>query len=103
MREDKDIEQMITDKKLNAPRVTLDQFETNIEDIEILKHITQSGSILRWAIITTKNGFSVTGRPSACVSIENDNAEVGEKIAISNAKNELWPLMGYALAESMKK
>ncbi len=93
------IEQEIQAKGLNAPRVTLGDFEANIIDVEILKHVTKGGGILRWAVLTTANGFAVTGRPSAAVSVENDNAEIGEKIAIENAKNELWPLMGYALKE----
>ena len=93
------IEQEIQAKGLNAPRVTLGDFEANIIDVEILKHVTKGGGILRWAVLTTANGFAVTGRPSAAVSVEKDNAEIGEKIAIENAKNELWPLMGYALKE----
>lgn len=48
-------------------------------------------------MLTTRNGFAVAGRPSASVSSENDDAEIGEKVAIDNAKQELWPLMGYEL------
>lgn len=94
---DKEIEQAIQTKGLNAPRVSLAELEANIAHVEILKHVTYSGSILRWAIITTQNGFNVTGRPSAAVSVENDNQEIGEKVAYDNAKAELWPLMGYEL------
>lgn len=83
----------------SAPRVTLADLEANIVQTEILKHVTHGGQILRWAIITTKSGFAVTGRPSAAVSAENDDASIGEKVAFDNAKQELWPLMGYALKE----
>lgn len=83
----------------SAPRVTLADLEANIVHTEILKHTTHGGQILRWAIITTKSGFAVTGRPSAAVSAENDDASIGEKVAFDNAKQELWPLMGYALKE----
>ena len=93
------IEQEIQAKGLNAPRVTLGDFEAKIIDVEIVKHVTKGGGILRWAVLTTANGFAVTGRPSAAVSVENDNAVIGQKIAIENARNELWPLMGYALKE----
>lgn len=97
--DDAAIEQLIQAKKLDAPRVTADDLAANIAHVEYVKHISQGGQVLRWAVITTRNGFAVTGRPSASVSPENDDAEVGERIALANAKNELWPLMGYALKE----
>lgn len=91
------IEQEILAKGLNAPRVTTDELEANIVDVEVVKHVSKSGQVLRWAVLTTANGFAVTGRPSCSVSSENDNAELGERIALTNAKAELWPLMGYEL------
>jgi hypothetical protein len=84
-----------------APRVTPADLDANIVHTEIVKHITHSGQILRWAILTTRNGFAVTGRPSASVSPLNDNAEIGDALAIENAKNELWPLMGYELKSKL--
>ncbi len=84
-----------------APRITPAELDANIVHTEIIKHITHSGQILRWAILTTRNGFAVTGRPSASVSPLNDNAEIGEAVAIENAKNELWPLMGYELRSKL--
>lgn len=98
---DEDLEAEIVAKKLIAPRVTLADLEANIVDVEYVKHVSKGGGILRWAVITTANGFSVTGKPSAAVSEANDNQEIGEKIAYDNAKNELWPLMGYALKEKL--
>jgi len=96
---DNQIEQEILDKGLTAPRVTPADLEGNIAHVEIVKHVSQSGQVMRWAVITTKNGYSLAGRPSCAVSSENDNQELGEKIAIENSRNELWPLMGYALRE----
>lgn len=86
-----------------APRVTLADLQANITQTEIVKHVSPSGQVLRWAVLTTRNGFAVTGRPSACVSPANDNAEIGERVAIDNAKQELWPLMGYALHEQLSR
>lgn len=100
---DEDLEAEIIAKKLVAPRVTLAELEANIVDVEYVKHISKGGGILRWAVLTTANGFSVTGKPSAAVSEANDNQEIGEKIAYDNAKNELWPLMGYALKQELSK
>lgn len=98
---DQEIEQKIIDKGLVAPRVTLADLEANITSVEYVKHVSKGGGILRWAVITTANGFAVTGKPSAAVSVENDNQEVGEQVALQNAKNEMWPLMGYALKEKL--
>jgi len=98
---DKDIEQQIQAKGLTAPRVTPADLEANIVDTEIVKHVSVTGKVLRWAVLTTRNGFAVTGKPSASVSVANDNAEIGEKVAIDNAKAELWPLMGYELSSKL--
>ena len=98
---DQAIEAEIQAKGLTAPRVTLADLQANIVHTEIVKHVSYSGQVLRWAVLTTRSGFAVTGRPSASVSAENDNAEIGEKVAKDNAMQELWPLMGYALRERL--
>lgn len=85
------------------PRVTKEAICANIEHVEYVKHITKSGQVLRWAVLTTKSGFSVTGKPSAAVCSENDNEEVGKQVAYDNAFNEMWPLMGYALKEKLSQ
>lgn len=97
------IEQEIQAKGLTAPRVTRDDMIANIAHTEIVKHVSVTGQVLRWAIITTKNGFAVTGKPSCAVSAENDNEAIGKQIALKNAENELWPLMGYALKEKLSQ
>lgn len=83
------------------PRITPADLDANIVDTTVVKYITHSGQVLRWAVLTTRNGFAVTGRPSASVSPLNDNAEIGDAVAIENAKNELWPLMGYELRSKL--
>lgn len=98
---DQEIEQEIQDKGLNAPRVTLDNMHKAIRDTEIVKHISKSGQVLRWCVLTMKNGFSVTGKPSCAVSPENDDQELGEKIALQNAQDEVWVLEAYALKQKM--
>ena len=95
------IEQEIQAKGLTAPRITPADLEANIVDTEIVVHVSKSGQVLRWAVLTTLNGFAVTGRPSASVSPANDDAEIGVAVATANAKNELWPLMGYELRSKL--
>ena len=100
---DDDIEQEIQAKGLTAPRVTTQDLDANIRYIDIVKYVSPSGQTLRWAVIETASGFLVPGKPSASVSPENDDEELGVKIAVDNARNELWPLMGYALKEQLNK
>jgi len=98
---DQAIERMIQAKGLNAPRLKPSDLDDNIVSMEIVKHLSTGGQVLRWGVLTTKNGFAVTGRPSVAVSPENDNQEIGERVALENARQELWPLMGYALKEKL--
>ena len=84
-----------------APRITPADIAANIVHTEIVKHITPTGKVLRWAVLTCKNGFAVTGKPSASVSVENDRATIGEEVAIDNARDEMWALMGYELQSKL--
>ena len=47
-----------------------------------------------------ENGFTVRGE-SACVSKDNFNKDIGEQIALENAKNKVQELEGYLLAENI--
>lgn len=60
----------------------------------------QSLSLLTFCVLVLKNGFTVTGE-SACASPENFDEEIGRKIVRQNAEQKVWPLMGYALKESL--
>ncbi len=53
---DQQIEQEIQAKGLTAPRVTPQDLEANITDIEIVKHVSKSGQVLRWVVLTTRCG-----------------------------------------------
>lgn len=102
MSQDPSIESAIIAAGANvAPRITLADIDANIVYTEIVKHITPSGKVLRWAVLTCRNGFAVTGNPSASVSVENDRAVIGEKVAIDNARDAMWSLMGYELQSKL--
>lgn len=105
-----EIENEIQAKGLSAPRVTPQRIEevlvgeyyftaanalkgTPGESVESLK-------LLTFCVLTLKNGFTVTGE-SACASPENFNAELGMKIARTNAVNKIWPLEGYLLKQHL--
>lgn len=85
----------------SAPSVTTEALNKVVKDVEIVTHVTKSGQTLRWAVLTTENGFAVTGKPSCCVSPENDDPVKGEQIAMANAEDELWALEGYLLKQRL--
>ena len=112
---DREFEQMLQDKGLNAPRITPDLVQANIAS----EHYFTAGqgatfgatdvagtpnegcppsalNLLTFCVLVLKNGFTVTGE-SACASPENFNAELGRCIARQNAVTKVWPLMGYEL------
>lgn len=50
------------------------------------------------ATVTMPNGYTVKGQ-SACLFAENFDAEIGQRVALEDAKRQMWPLLGYALLE----
>ena len=118
------IEQEIVAKGLTAPRVTPADLEANIAGMHyftaeeavfgkaalhangtdqvggIVWQSSRGLNLLTFCVLVLKNGFTVTGE-SACASPENFDAEIGRKIALENAKQKIWPLMGYALKEKL--
>ena len=97
MSDEHQIEKEIQDKGLNAPRLRPEDIDAVIvgESYTVLP----SGKAMVCELIL-RNGFSVRGE-SACVSKENFNFEIGEKIAREDARNKVWMLEGYALQERL--
>jgi hypothetical protein len=121
MATDKEIEREISRKGLIAPRVTPQMIEEVIAsehyftayqgDAKALEDEAFSGGavnaeqsraipdalrLLTICVLVLRNGFTVTGE-SACASPENFDAEIGRKIARTNAVAKIWPLEGYLL------
>ena len=94
---DEDIEKKIQEKGLTAPRLTPGYIESMI--VHEQYHVF-GGTQLTVCCLTLKNGFTVTGE-SACASPENFNAEIGQKIARSNARDKIWALEGYVLKQRL--
>ena len=117
---DNAIEQEIQAKGKTAPRVTHADLQANIISEHFftaaeavlgfdlcnpaanypVNNIPQSMKLLTFCVLVLRNGFTVTGE-SACASPENFDAEIGRRIARENAEQKIWPLMGYALKETM--
>ena len=93
---DKQIEEEIQSKNLNAPRVTPEIIESKIKKCEFHK-LTE---VLTVCVLTLENGFIVTGE-SSCASTENYDKELGEKISRMNAVGKIWMLEGYLLKQKL--
>ena len=84
---------------MTKPTVTMDLIKSKIVKEQF--HVFD-GTQLTICVLTLENGFNVTGE-SACVSPENFNKEIGQKIAKDNAVNKIWSLEGYLLKEQLSK
>jgi len=97
MSKDIDLEEMIQEKGLNAPRLTPKLIDDTIvgEYFHIVPNTT-----LTLCVLTLTNGFTVTGE-SAAVSMANFDKEIGRKVAKENARDKIWALEGYLLKETI--
>jgi hypothetical protein len=97
MSNEKQIEQEIQDKGLNAPRLTPEHIDSIIIG-ETYTNLPDGRTVI--CQLTLQNGFTVDGK-SACVSKDNFNQEIGNKIARQNAREKIWELEGYLLKEKL--
>jgi len=98
MTEEQELEQQIKDKELTALRVTPELLDAAIISEE---YYTFNDSKTTICILELKNNYKVDGS-SFCVSPENFDEEIGKDIAKQNARDKLWPLLGFLLAEHIK-
>ena len=127
MLNEKQIEQEIQSKNLNAPRLTPDYIDSVIQSVHFFtagdgyagalasseefnslpenERVVQPPvqlDLLTFCVIVLKSGFTATGE-SVCASPENFDPEIGRKIAYENAYNKIWLLEGYLLKEQLSK
>lgn len=114
-----EIEQELQERGLTAPRITPADLKANIvgeyfftaadgvqaafhsqDELTRLTGAHGELALLTFCVLVLRNGFTVTGE-SACASPENFDAEIGRKIARQNAEQKTWPLMGYALKQTL--
>jgi hypothetical protein len=91
------VEDEIRAKGKTAPRITPDMLDAEIvdEDYRVFPR-TQ----LTICVLTLKNGFTVTGE-SACADPANFDADLGRMIARDNARNQIWPFLGFRLKDQI--
>ena len=116
------VQDEITAKGLNAPRVTPADVEAEIIDAQYFTaeqgyraaqqeqnpDLAAMGNtfpysslrLLTFCVLVLRNGFTVTGE-SACASPENFDAEIGRKIARQKAVEKIWPLLGFRLRDKL--
>jgi hypothetical protein len=83
--------------KPTAPRLTPADIDRVIVDVD---YHNFPGTTVTICLLKLKNGFGVTGE-SAAVSMENFDADIGRKIAHTNAREKIWALEGYLLRERL--
>jgi len=95
---EKEIDEAIISKNLNAPRLS----PQSIDAVIVGKTFTvlPSGKCMVCEL-TLRNGFTVRGE-SSCVSKENFDQGIGEDISFNNARDKIWQLEGYLLQERLK-
>lgn len=113
---DQEIEQVILAKNLTAQRITPADLENSIayeayftaeHGIEgamarLQLHQRNPGNITRLnqvtiCVLVLKNGTKIIGVNTGPVSPGNFDAELGRKLARSNATDQIWPMLGYEL------
>lgn len=115
-----DFESKIKELNLTAPRVTPEHIESVIHSCHYftaaegvsgravaLGQATSTKDagnnplkLLTFCVLVLDNGYTVVGK-SACASPENFNSELGEQIALKDAKAQIWNLEGYLLKQRL--
>jgi hypothetical protein len=97
MRDEDQIEAEIQAKGLTAPRLTPALIDATIlaEQFHVFP-----GTTMTVCCLTLRNGFQVVGY-SASASRRNFDPAIGEKIARSNAREQIWAFEGYLLRQRL--
>ena len=94
---EKETEQLIQEKDLNAPRVT----STLIDEVIVEEaYYLFPGTTTIVCRLSLRNGFSIIGE-AAAVSLENFDEEICRKLARENARKKIWVLEAYLLKETL--
>lgn len=94
---DQAMEYKIQEAGLNAPRLTPAHIDSVIREI---KYHVVPGTTTTICSIILMNGYVVNGE-SAAASQANFNEAIGKEIAYNNARDKIWPLLGYQLRDRL--
>lgn len=93
------IEQKIVLAGGSAPRVCSVDIDAAIKSADY--HVFP-GTTVTVCCLTLDNGFTTIGH-SACVDPANFDESIGREIAFKNAREQIWPLLGFRLRDVMLK
>lgn len=93
------IENEINAKGLNAPRVTPATLDAEIDAATVQYH-QFPGTTVTVAAVQLANGYVLVGK-SAAASPENFDQEIGRKVALNDARDQLWALLGFRLRDKL--
>ncbi|MEQ1454273.1 Gp49 family protein [Acinetobacter nosocomialis] len=100
----KDVTEQELVEKSVAPRVTKAQIDALMERVTYTVEQRPGGTTSTFVHAFLDGKFFLATGFSACVNAENFDAEIGERMARSNAEklaeNKLWELEGYRLFSS---
>jgi len=88
---------MSNEQDKSIPKITPEHVDSKIKSVAY--HIFE-GTNLTVCCMTLENGFVVTGE-SACVSPKLFDQKIGEELARDVAREKVWMLEGYLLAERL--
>lgn len=94
---DQAMEYKIQEAGLNAPRLTPAHIDSVIREI---KYHVVPGTTTTICSLILMNGYVVNGE-SAAASQANFNEAIGKEIAYNNARDKIWPLLGYQLRDRL--
>jgi len=104
--EPQSLEAKIQAAGLTAPRIDPDDIDTMMERVVYYTVSQPGGTTSTFVHAFLDDKFFLASGHSACVSASNFNAEIGEEIAMRNAKaaakSKLWELEGYRLYASLR-
>ena len=94
------IEDLIVAKGRTGPRVKPEDLDDAIDPLVPPQYHVFPGSNTTVCLLTLKNGYTVTGE-SSCVDPAAFNEEIGKEVAFKDARNKLWPLLGFLLKDRL--
>lgn len=92
-----ELEAMIQERGLTAPRLTPEKIDNQIKYVEYWRVPNTTSTVCAMVL---QNNFVVIGK-SAAASMANFDEEIGKQIAYQDARDQIWQLEGYVLKNTL--
>ena len=87
-----DLQQMIIDELTENSNKISPKFINNLVGMSSVQYLHPTPN-MRLCIITLPTGHEVLGKAQV-LDASNDDEDIGNKVALTNATNEIWALVG---------